>query len=119
MQVYGQEKHLILRDIDVRNNMDPLQPNEVHCDVCCLVYDVTNPKSFEYIARIYIKYFAESKIPVLVVGTKADGGRVAQNYLLQPDDFCDKYKILPPQMFTVKENERELFTKLATMAAFP
>lgn len=119
VSVYGQEKHLILRDIDVRNNMDPLQPNEVHCDVCCLVYDVTNAKSFEYIARIYIKYFAESKIPVLVVGTKADGDRVSQNYLLQPDEFCDKYKILPPQMFTVRENNKELFTKLATMAAFP
>uniref|UniRef100_A0A1L8E3N2 Mitochondrial Rho GTPase n=1 Tax=Nyssomyia neivai TaxID=330878 RepID=A0A1L8E3N2_9DIPT len=119
VQVYGQEKHLVLRDIDVRQVLDPLQPNEVHCDVSCLVYDVSNPSSFEYIARIYIKYFAESKIPVLIVGTKGDLLEVPQNYLLQPTEFCSKYKILPPQIFSVRDNKKDLFTKLATMAAFP
>ncbi|XP_055678543.1 mitochondrial Rho GTPase isoform X4 [Lutzomyia longipalpis] len=119
VQVYGQEKHLVLRDIDVRQVLDPLQPNEVHCDVSCLVYDVSNPNSFEYIARIYIKYFAESKIPVLIVGTKGDLLEVPQNYLLQPTEFCSKYKILPPQIFSVRDNKKDLFTKLATMAAFP
>lgn len=63
VQVYGQEKYIILRDIDVKQVLDPLQPSEVHCDVACLVYDINDPKSFEYIARVYIKYFAESKIP--------------------------------------------------------
>ena len=119
VQVYGQEKYLVLRDIDVNNVLDPLQPSEVHCDVACLVYDLTNPKSFEYIARIYIKYFAESKIPVLVVAAKSDGGEVRQDYLLQPSEFCEKYKILPPQYFTMKQNKRDIYTKLATMAAFP
>lgn len=119
VQVYGQEKHLVLRDIDVRQVLDPLQPNEVHCDVSCLVYDISNPSSFEYIARIYIKYFAESKIPVLIVGTKGDLLEVPQNYLLQPTEFCSKYKILPPQIFSVRDNKKDLFTKLATMAAFP
>lgn len=45
---------MVLRDINVRNVSDPLLPHEVQCDVACLVYDVNNPKSFEYIARIYI-----------------------------------------------------------------
>ena len=26
---------------------------EIICDVVCLVYDVSNPKSFEYCARIF------------------------------------------------------------------
>ena len=26
---------------------------EILCDVVCLVYDVSNPKSFEYCARIF------------------------------------------------------------------
>lgn len=119
VQVYGQEKHLVLRDIDVRQILDPLQPQEVHCDVACLTYDVSNPTSFEYIARIYIKYFAESKIPVLIVGTKDDLEEVRQDYLLQPNEFCQKYKLLPPQMFSIKHNKKDLYTKLATMAAFP
>ncbi|KAL9914241.1 mitochondrial Rho GTPase isoform X3 [Glossina fuscipes] len=119
VQVYGQEKHLILRDIDVKHALDPLQPQEVNCDVACLVYDTSNPRSFEYIARIYIKYYAESKIPVMVVGTKADLDERRQDYLLQPAEFCQKYKLLPPHFFSLKANKKELYVKLATMAAFP
>lgn len=119
VQVYGQEKYLILRDIDVRQVLDPLQPSEVLCDVASLVYDISDAKSFEYIARIYIKYFAESKIPVLIVGAKGDMEEVRQDYLLQPAEFCHKYKLLPPQFFSVKHNKRDLYTKLATMASFP
>ncbi|XP_015838696.1 mitochondrial Rho GTPase isoform X1 [Tribolium castaneum] len=120
VQVYGQEKIMVLRDINVRNVSDPLLPHEVQCDVACLVYDNNNPKSFEYIARIYIKYFAESKIPVLVVACKSDLEEVKQEYLLQPLTFCQKYKVLPPQNFSVKGHMRkDVFVKLATMAAFP
>ncbi|XP_017968701.1 mitochondrial Rho GTPase isoform X3 [Drosophila navojoa] len=119
VQVYGQEKHLILRDIDVRHALDPLQPQEVNCDVACLVYDSSNPRSFEYVARIYIKYFAESKIPVMIVGTKCDLEERRQDYLMQPAEFCEKYKLLPPHLFSLKTNKKELYTKLATMAAFP
>lgn len=117
--MYGQEKYLVLRDIDVRQVLDPLQPQEVHCDVACLVYDVSNSRSFEYIARIYVKYFAESKIPVFIVGTKTDCEVVHQEYLLQPPEFCQKYKLLAPQMFSLKNNKTDVYNKLATMAAFP
>lgn len=130
---------MVLRDINVRNVSDPLLPHEVQCDVACLMYDVNNPKSFEYIARIYIvsvdiwdyveiinldnflqKYFADSKIPVLMVACKDDLEEVRQEYLLQPASFCQKYKILPPQRFSVKGHFRkDVFVKLATMAAFP
>ena len=54
ISVYGQEKYLVLEDIDVRNVTDALMPSEVQCDVCCLVYDVSNPRSFEFVARIYL-----------------------------------------------------------------
>ncbi|XP_017781460.1 PREDICTED: mitochondrial Rho GTPase isoform X2 [Nicrophorus vespilloides] len=120
VQVYGQEKIMVLRDINVRNVSDPLLPHEVHCDVACLMYDRNDPKSFEYIARIFIKYFADSKIPVLVVASKSDLDDVRQDYLLQPAFFCQKYKILPPQQFSVRGHTRkDVFAKLATMAAFP
>ena len=54
IQVYGQEKYLVLQDIDVKSLSDVLSPIELHCDVCCLVYDISNPKSFEFIARIFL-----------------------------------------------------------------
>ena len=31
-----------------------LSPTETNCDVACLLYDVTNPRSFEFCARMYL-----------------------------------------------------------------
>lgn len=31
-----------------------LTPTELDCDVACLMYDVTNPHSFEFCARMYL-----------------------------------------------------------------
>ncbi|XP_041977694.1 mitochondrial Rho GTPase isoform X1 [Aricia agestis] len=119
VNVYGQERYLVLREVGVARVSDPLQPAEVNCDVACLLYDVANPRSFEYIARIYIKYFAESHIPVLIVGTKGEALITRQEYILQPEVFCSKYQLLPPQIFNIRENKQDIFVKLATMAAFP
>lgn len=54
LHVYGQEKTMVLKDINVLNVQDALTPAEIQCDAAALVYDASNPKSFEYIARIYI-----------------------------------------------------------------
>lgn len=45
---------MVLKDINVLNVQDALTPAEIQCDAAALVYDASNPKSFEYIARIYI-----------------------------------------------------------------
>lgn len=120
VHVYGQEKTIILRDINILNVQDALTPAQIQCDVAALVYDANNPKSFEYIARIYIKYFADSKIPVLIIANKSDLSEVKQDYLLQPISFCNKYKLMPPQPYSISRTvRREIFVKLATMAAFP
>ncbi|XP_012218460.1 mitochondrial Rho GTPase isoform X3 [Linepithema humile] len=120
LHVYGQEKTVVLKDINVLNVQDALTPAEIQCDAAALVYDASNPKSFEYIARIYIKYFADSKIPVLIIANKSDLSEVKQGYLLQPTAFCSKYKLMPPQPYSISRTvRREIFVKLATMAAFP
>ncbi|XP_058795660.1 mitochondrial Rho GTPase isoform X2 [Phymastichus coffea] len=120
VHVYGQEKTIILRDINILNVQDALTPAQIQCDATALVYDASNPKSFEYIARIYIKYFAESKIPVLIIANKSDLPEAKQEYLLQPASFCSKYKLMPPQPYSISRTvRREIFVKLATMAAFP
>lgn len=54
VHVYGQEKTIILRDINILNVQDALTPAQIQCDVAALVYDASDPKSFEYIARVYI-----------------------------------------------------------------
>jgi len=119
--VYGQQKHLVLIDTDVTCAQDCLSPAQTGCDVICLVYDASNPRSFEYCARIYLRYFATTQLPVLVVGNKSDKGVLRQDYILQPEAFCAKHKLPPPQKFSTINNtqNKEIFVKLATMAAFP
>uniref|UniRef100_A0A146LJT5 Mitochondrial Rho GTPase n=2 Tax=Lygus hesperus TaxID=30085 RepID=A0A146LJT5_LYGHE len=120
VHVYGQEKFLIMKEIEVRNISDPLTPADVKCDVACLVYDMANPKSFEYVARIYLKYFEDGKVPVLFVGSKCDLTEVRQDYLVQPTAFCDAHRLAPPHKFSAfTETYKDVYQKLATMAAFP
>lgn len=118
IQLYDHERYIVLQDINVDPIFDSLEPEQLNCDVACLVYDSNNSKSFEYIAKMYIRYFTESSCPILIVGTKHDLRGTVQDYILQPHDFCDKYQLIPPQHFSVKENCKEIYSKLTTMAAF-
>lgn len=54
VHVYGQEKMIILKDVNILNVQDALTPAQIQCDAAALVYDASNSRSFEYIARIYI-----------------------------------------------------------------
>lgn len=83
VQVYGQEKYLLVSALNWENQFwkfdflneshhlftfvlllqlhevdvavsDMLNPTEMNCDVACLVYDVTNPRTFEFCARMYL-----------------------------------------------------------------
>jgi len=118
--VYGQQKYLVLLDTDINTATDCLNPQQTGCDVICLVYDCSNPRSFEYCARIYLRYFSTTQLPVLVVANKSDQGVVRQDYILQPEAFCAKHKLPPPQKTSAKLNPaKDIFLKLATMAAFP
>merc|ERR1712142_1014501 len=118
--VYGQQKYLVLLDTDVLSASDGLNSTQTGCDVICLVYDSSNPRSFEYCARIYLRYFFTTQLPVLVVANKSDKGVVRQDYILQPEAFCAKHKLPPPQYVSaINTPKAEIFVKLATMAAFP
>ncbi|XP_022650471.1 mitochondrial Rho GTPase 1-like [Varroa jacobsoni] len=125
--VYSQEKYLVLHEIDIFGMQDHLTPPELHCDVVCLLYDASNPKSFEYVACIYRKYFEKSRVPVLVVASKCDRSQVTQEFAQQPEEFCSLHKLPPPQMFTTTPGaagesakvSRDIYVRLATMAAYP
>jgi len=118
--VYGQPKYLVMLDTDINTAADCLTPLQTGCDVICLVYDSSNPRSFEFCARIYLRYFSTTQLPVLVVANKSDKGVVRQDYILQPEAFCAKHKLPPPQKASARlVPSKDIFLKLATMAAFP
>lgn len=54
VNVYCQERYLVLKNIDIKNSAEPLMPSDVNCDVACLVYDSSHSKSFEYVAKVYL-----------------------------------------------------------------
>lgn len=117
IQLYGQEKYLILQEVDMGRG-DTL--NALACDIACLMYDVTNPKSFEYCASLFKTYFMDYKVPCLIVAGKADQQEVKQDYELQPVQFCNKYNLPPPQPFSsVHRIPLEVYIKIASMAAYP
>uniref|UniRef100_A0A8C9VEZ4 Ras homolog family member T1a n=1 Tax=Scleropages formosus TaxID=113540 RepID=A0A8C9VEZ4_SCLFO len=103
---------------EVLPDPDFLSEGDLSCDAVCLVYDISNPRSFEYCARVYKQYFLDSRTPCLVVGAKADLPEVRQQYSLSPLDFCRKHKLHAPQLFTCNTADapsRDIYTKLTTM----
>jgi len=118
--VYGQEKYLLLHE--VMPDFDFLSEADLACDVVCLVYDINNPRSFEYCAKVYKQYFIDSKTPCVVIAAKSDLHEVRQHYSLSPHEFCRKHKLHPPQPFTCNITNaptKDIYTRLTTMAMYP
>lgn len=119
MSIYGQDKYLIMREVDIFDLSDKLSEPELFCDVVCLMYDSSDSKSFEYIARIFLKHFNNCKLPILIVAAKADESPVKQQYSIQPDEFCIKYKLPKIHPYTATDLKKDVYVKLCTMAAYP
>uniref|UniRef100_A0A3P8ZMP5 Mitochondrial Rho GTPase n=1 Tax=Esox lucius TaxID=8010 RepID=A0A3P8ZMP5_ESOLU len=111
--VYGQEKYLLLHE--VVPDIDVLSDAELTCDIVCLVYDSSNPHSFEYCARIFKHYFLDGKAPCMMIAAKSDLQEARQLYALSPLEFCRAHKMPPPQGFTCNTADapcRDIYTKL-------
>ncbi|XP_033896794.1 mitochondrial Rho GTPase 1-like isoform X2 [Acipenser ruthenus] len=118
--VYGQEKYLLLHELFTDSEF--LSDSEISCDVVCLVYDSSNPSSFEFCARIFKQHFMDSKTPCMIIAAKSDLHEVKQDCSPSPLDFCRKHKMPPPQPFTcntVDVPSKDIYIKLTTMAMYP
>ncbi|KAM9491436.1 mitochondrial Rho GTPase 1b isoform 5-T5 [Salvelinus alpinus] len=118
--VYGQEKYLLLHE--VFPDFDVLSDADLACDIVCLLYDASNPHSFEYCARVFKQYFMDTKTPCMMIAAKSDLQETKQLYALTPLEFCRKHKMPPPQAFTCNTADapcKDIYTKLATMAMHP
>uniref|UniRef100_A0A8C2CVX3 Mitochondrial Rho GTPase n=1 Tax=Cyprinus carpio TaxID=7962 RepID=A0A8C2CVX3_CYPCA len=118
--VYGQEKYLLLHEIFP--DFDFLSETELSCDIVCLIYDVSNPCSFEYCAQIFKQYFMDSKTPCMLIAAKSDLPETKQQYCMTPLEFCRKHKMPPPQSYTCNTAvapSKDIFIKLTTMAVYP
>uniref|UniRef100_A0A8C7RB45 Mitochondrial Rho GTPase n=1 Tax=Oncorhynchus mykiss TaxID=8022 RepID=A0A8C7RB45_ONCMY len=114
VQVSNQEKFLIVSSF--------LKESDAVCDVACLMYDVSDPHSFDYCASIYKQHYMDSSIPCVMVASKADLPEVRQLHGMTPAEFCYKHRLPPPLPFSglsLDSTSKNIYTKLAWAAMFP
>ncbi|XP_064178406.1 mitochondrial Rho GTPase 2 isoform X1 [Anguilla rostrata] len=120
VQVNNQEKFLILYEVDVDTEL--LKVSDTACDVACLMYDVSDPKSFSYCASVYKQHYMDSSIPCVLVASKADLPEQRQQHGVAPSEFCYKHGLPPPFTFSCigfDSSSASIYSKLAWAAMFP
>ncbi|XP_032001274.1 mitochondrial Rho GTPase 2 isoform X1 [Hylobates moloch] len=120
VQVNGQEKYLILCEVGTDGLL--ATSLDAACDVACLMFDGSDPKSFAHCASVYKHHYMDGQTPCLFVSSKADlpEGVAAAGPL--PAEFCRKHRLPAPVPFSCAgpaEPSTTIFTQLATMATFP
>ncbi|CAM4723878.1 hypothetical protein PO909_017454 [Leuciscus waleckii] len=119
ISVANQEKYLILEEVDVETEF--LKAADAACDVACLMYDVSDPDSFNYCASIYKQHYMDSGIPCVVVGSKADLIEVKQHHGMSPSEFCYKHRLPSPLHFStlLTHTHTHIYSKLIWAAMYP
>ncbi|KAF3704531.1 WD repeat-containing protein 90 [Channa argus] len=120
VHVSNQEKYLILNEVDVEAEF--LKASDATCDVACLMYDSSDPQSFDYCASIYKQHYMESNIPCVLVASKVDLPEVKQFHGMSPAEFCYKHRLPPPLPFSslfLDSTNKNIYARLAWAATYP
>lgn len=118
--VSGQEKYLILCEVDVDSML--ATSLDTACDVACLMFDGSDPASFAFCATVYKRHYMDGQTPCLFVSSKADLPAGVAPPGLSPGEFCRRHRLPAPTPFScsgLAQPSTDIFTQLATMAAFP
>lgn len=119
VRVSGQEKYLILCEVN-----DSLLDSSLDstCDVACLMFDSSDPKTFAHCATIYKHHYMDGQTPCLFISSKADLPEGVAAPGLSPAEFCRRHRLPAPASFSClgpAQPSTDVFTQLATMATFP
>ncbi|XP_036134767.1 mitochondrial Rho GTPase 2 isoform X3 [Molossus molossus] len=120
VQVNGQEKYLILCEVDAGSLLSTAL--DAACDVACLMFDGTDPQSFALCTSVYKRHYMDGQIPCLFVSSKADLPEGVSLPGLSPAEFCRRHRLPTPTPFSCAgpgEPSTAVFTRLATIATFP
>ncbi|XP_013863632.1 mitochondrial Rho GTPase 2 isoform X2 [Austrofundulus limnaeus] len=118
--VGNQEKFLILNEVDVETEF--LKASDASCDVACLMYDASDPHSFDYCASIYKQHYMDGNIPCVLVASKVDLPEAKQFHGMTPAEFCYKHRLPPPLPFSSllpDSTSNNIYTKLTSAAMYP
>uniref|UniRef100_A0A4W4ED16 Mitochondrial Rho GTPase n=1 Tax=Electrophorus electricus TaxID=8005 RepID=A0A4W4ED16_ELEEL len=109
---------LSLPEVDVETEF--LKAADAACDVACLMYDVSDPDSFNYCASIYKQHYMERGVPCVVVASKADLSEVKQHHGMSPAEFCYKHRLPAPLRFSTlhSHSNAHIYNKLVCAAMY-
>uniref|UniRef100_A0A3B1JJ62 Mitochondrial Rho GTPase 2 n=1 Tax=Astyanax mexicanus TaxID=7994 RepID=A0A3B1JJ62_ASTMX len=112
-------RSFVLEEVDVETEF--LKAADAACDVACLMYDVSDPDSFNYCASIYKQHYMDRGVPCVVVGSKIDLPEVKQHHGMSPAEFCYKHRLPAPLCFSTvhTQSNTHIYTKLAWAAMYP
>uniref|UniRef100_A0A8C8W2Z9 Mitochondrial Rho GTPase n=1 Tax=Peromyscus maniculatus bairdii TaxID=230844 RepID=A0A8C8W2Z9_PERMB len=120
VRVSGQEKYLILCEVSADSLLDTSL--DTTCDVACLMFDSSDPKTFVHCATIYKRHYMDGQTPCLFISSKADLPEGVASPGLSPAEFCRRHRLPAPASFSClgpAQPSTAVFTQLATMATFP
>lgn len=120
VRVSGQEKYLILCEVSADSLLDTSL--DTTCDVACLMFDSSDPKTFVHCATIYKRHYMDGQTPCLFISSKADLPEGVASPGLSPAEFCRRHRLPAPASFSCSgsaQPDTAVFTQLATMATFP
>ncbi|KAL6928316.1 hypothetical protein ACO0SA_003054 [Hanseniaspora valbyensis] len=118
----GKQYYLILQEFG-QSEFEVIENEKKwdQCDVLCLCYDSSDPESFSYILRIMEKYPHLQRLPIIVVGLKADLDTQDQRCFIQPDEYCESLSLDHPLRTSVlwPSSLLQLFTKVVNASLEP
>jgi len=109
------DKFLVLQEFGAKEQ-EVLSSKELMkgCDVMCLIYDVSDPQSFEHCNKIISR---SSKMPFIIVANKIDLQEQPQT--VSPIDVCKELGIAAPLRVSLKNDNTEVFSKIVKAAIKP
>ena len=110
--------YLILHEVDVA---DLLAAGDglFMCDVVCLLFDVSDPQSFQHCVEVHKRFVVNSDVACLIVATKSDCSAVRQMSLVQPAQFCAQNGLMPPVPVSSTQTDFSVYRTIASLAATP
>ncbi|PVU91139.1 hypothetical protein BB559_004268 [Furculomyces boomerangus] len=120
VEIKAEQHFLVIREFGLYTNM-ALGNNRVvdSCDLLCMVYDSSDPNSFNYLVELRNHYNLDH-VPTMFIATKCDLDFVEQRTELPPDVYCNSLKLATPINISVKKDQlANIFEKMAVFASKP
>lgn len=120
----GKQHYLIMEELGSQLESEILNKNAnklKNCDVVCLVYDSSNPESFQYLVEFREANPYLDGLPLIFVALKADLDRQQQRTAIQPETYTKDLQLNPPLHVSCNwpSSVTELFLQLVDAAQFP